>query len=188
MQYRIERRRGVAAYQQIIEQTKRALRTGALKVGDRLPTAREAAIACAVNPNTTLKAYRELEREGIVELRQGLGTFITRAPERHMAEAGSPLHAELSAWTERALLAGLSHDDVRELVELTLEEHEVAGAARIQRGTEARHTEERHTDARHTEAQRTQAQHTQAQRTQAQHTQAPRTEERQTEERKGDHR
>ncbi|MFD3910852.1 GntR family transcriptional regulator [Streptomyces sp. NPDC058603] len=178
MQYRIERRRGVAAYQQIIEQTKRALRTGALKVGDRLPTAREAAIACAVNPNTTLKAYRELEREGIVELRQGLGTFITRAPERHMAEAGSPLHAELSAWTERALLAGLSHDDVRELVELTLEEHEVAGAARIQRGTEERHTEARHTEARHAEAQ-----HTQAQRTHA-----PRTEERQTEERKGDHR
>ncbi|MFJ1912682.1 GntR family transcriptional regulator [Streptomyces sp. NPDC088147] len=178
MQYRIERRRGVAAYQQIIEQTKRALRTGALKVGDRLPTAREAAIACAVNPNTTLKAYRELEREGIVELRQGLGTFITRAPERHMAEAGSPLHAELSAWTERALLAGLSHDDVRELVELTLEEHEVAGAARIQRGTEERHTEARHTEARHAEAQ-----HTQAQNTQAQH-----SEERQTEERKGDHR
>lgn len=151
MQYRIERRRGVAAYQQIIEQTKRALRTGALKVGDRLPTAREAAEACAVNPNTTLKAYRELEREGIVELRQGLGTFITRAPERHMAEAGSPLHAELSAWTEQALLAGLNHDDVRELVELALEEHEGAGTARIRRGTEERQPEARQTEARQTE-------------------------------------
>ncbi|WP_345790118.1 GntR family transcriptional regulator [Streptomyces sp. L-9-10] len=178
MQYRIERRRGVAAYQQIIEQTKRALRTGALKVGDRLPTAREAAIACAVNPNTTLKAYRELEREGIVELRQGLGTFITRAPERHMAEAGSPLHAELSAWTERALLAGLSHDDVRELVELTLEEHEDAGAASIQRGTEDRRTEDRRTEDRRTEDRRTEDRRTEERR----------TAERQTEERKDHHR
>ncbi|MET9553670.1 GntR family transcriptional regulator [Streptomyces sp. NPDC006645] len=152
MQYRIERRRGVAAYQQIIEQTKRALRTGALKVGDRLPTAREAAEACAVNPNTTLKAYRELEREGIVELRQGLGTFIVRAPERHRAEAGSPLHAELSGWTERALSAGLSHDDVRELVELTLEEHEGVGTAPLRRGAEEPHSEARQPEEQPSEA------------------------------------
>ncbi|MGW7349658.1 GntR family transcriptional regulator [Streptomyces sp. NPDC054784] len=120
MKYRIERRRGVAAYQQIVEQTKRALRTGTLRVGDRLPTAREVAETCAVNPNTTLKAYRELEREGVVELRQGIGTFVARAPEPFVPDAGSTLHAELYEWTERALRSGMAEDDVRELLETAL--------------------------------------------------------------------
>ncbi|MFE0691301.1 GntR family transcriptional regulator [Streptomyces xiamenensis] len=130
MHYRIERRRGVAAYQQIVEQTKRALRTGALRVGDRLPTAREVAETSAVNPNTTLKAYRELEREGIVELRQGVGTFIVQAPERPAAGADAALMAELSALLDRASRAGLGPSDVRELVELALAEREGTMLAR----------------------------------------------------------
>ncbi len=78
--YRIDRRSGgVATYVQIVQQTKQALRLGLLAPGDRLPTAREVVEATAVNPNTVLKAYRELEREGLVEARRGLGTFVRRS-------------------------------------------------------------------------------------------------------------
>ncbi|QER90570.1 GntR family transcriptional regulator (plasmid) [Streptomyces tendae] len=121
MRYHVERRRGVAAYQQIVDQTKRAIRSGELGVGDRLPTAREVAESCAVNPNTTLKAYRELEREGVVELRQGVGTFVCWAPARMGPGQDSPLYSELADWIGRALLADLDHDDIRGLVELALE-------------------------------------------------------------------
>ena len=132
MRYYIERRRGVAAYQQIVEQTERAVRAGTLRPGDRLPTAREVAETCAVNPNTTLKAYRELERNGVVELRQGVGTFIAAgadgAGRSHGPATESPLYAELSEWTGRALAAGLVEEDVRDLVELVLQERRRADA------------------------------------------------------------
>ncbi|MFD5426407.1 GntR family transcriptional regulator [Streptomyces sp. NPDC127084] len=130
MRFYIERRRGVAAYQQIVEQTNRAVRAGVLKPGDRLPTAREVAETCAVNPNTTLKAYRELERDGVVELRQGVGTFIaaTAADRCHAPGAESPLYAELAEWTGRALTAGLMEEDVRDLVELALQERQQQAA------------------------------------------------------------
>ncbi len=77
--YRIDRRSGVATYVQIVQQTKQAIRLGLLAPGDKLPTAREVVEATAVNPNTVLKAYRELEREGLVEARRGLGTFVRRS-------------------------------------------------------------------------------------------------------------
>jgi GntR family transcriptional regulator len=76
--FRIDRRSGVATYVQIVQQTKQALRLGLLKPGDRLPAAREVVEATAVNPNTVLKAYRELEREGLVAARRGLGTFVQK--------------------------------------------------------------------------------------------------------------
>lgn len=63
VEFRIDRRSGVATYMQIVQQTKQALRLGVLRPGDRLPTAREVVEATAINPNTVLKAYRELERE-----------------------------------------------------------------------------------------------------------------------------
>ncbi|MFM9442511.1 GntR family transcriptional regulator [Streptomyces acidiscabies] len=129
MRYYIERRRGVAAYQQIVEQTERAVRAGVLKSGDRLPTAREVAEICAVNPNTTLKAYRELERSGVVELRQGVGTFVAAEASDlgHAPTAESPLYVELAEWTARALAAGLVDEDVRDLVELALQERQRTG-------------------------------------------------------------
>ena len=76
IEFRIDRRSGVATYVQIVQQTKQALRLGLLEPGDKLPTAREVVEATAINPNTVLKAYRELEREGLVEARRGLGTFV----------------------------------------------------------------------------------------------------------------
>ena len=71
-----------------------------LRAGDKLPTAREVVEATAINPNTVLKAYRELERDGLVEARRGLGTFVRRGLST--APADSPLRTELDGWAVRA--------------------------------------------------------------------------------------
>ncbi|GAX56989.1 GntR family transcriptional regulator [Streptomyces olivochromogenes] len=119
VEYRIDRRSGVATYVQIVQQTKQALRLGMLEPGDKLPTAREVVEATAINPNTVLKAYRELEREGLVEARRGLGTFVKRS--LGTAPADSPLRAELDDWAARAREAGLDQDDVAALFTAVLE-------------------------------------------------------------------
>ncbi|GAA3138901.1 GntR family transcriptional regulator [Streptomyces echinatus] len=121
VEYRIDRHSGVATYVQIVQQTKQALRLGLLQPGDRLPTAREVVEATAINPNTVLKAYRELEREGLVEARRGLGTFVRRS--LGTAPADSPLRTELEAWAERARAAGLERDDVAALFTAVLDTH-----------------------------------------------------------------
>ncbi|MCG7526818.1 GntR family transcriptional regulator [Streptomyces sp. OfavH-34-F] len=115
VEFRIDRRSGVATYLQIVQQTKQALRLGLLEPGDRLPTAREVVEATAINPNTVLKAYRELEREGLVEGRRGLGTFVTGTLGGAAAADDSPLRAELAGWAGRARAAGLDRDDVSAL-------------------------------------------------------------------------
>ncbi|MEU8589438.1 GntR family transcriptional regulator [Streptomyces sp. NPDC048664] len=121
VEYRIDRRSGVATYMQIVQQTKQALRLGLLEPGDKLPAAREVVEATAVNPNTVLKAYRELEREGLVEARRGLGTFVRRT--LGAAPGDSPLRGELAEWATRAREAGLERDDVAALFTLVLDEH-----------------------------------------------------------------
>lgn len=114
MEFRVDRRSGVSTYMQLVHQVKDALRLGLLMPGDRLPTAREVVEATAINPNTVLKAYRELEREGLVEPRPGLGTFVRKSLVRD-ATAEGPLRAELGAWMERARTAGLEREDVAAL-------------------------------------------------------------------------
>ncbi|MFI9832471.1 GntR family transcriptional regulator [Streptomyces sp. NPDC051913] len=121
LEYRIDRHSGVATYVQIVQQTKQALRLGLLEPGDKLPTAREVVEATAINPNTVLKAYRELEREGLVEARRGLGTFVRRG--LGAAPADSPLHTELEDWTAKALESGLDRDDVAALFTAVLDKH-----------------------------------------------------------------
>jgi GntR family transcriptional regulator len=78
--FRLDSRSVVPPYLQIVQQVRQALRMGVLDVGDKLPTVREVVAATAVNPNTVLKAYRDLEREGLVEPRAGLGTFVVGRP------------------------------------------------------------------------------------------------------------
>ncbi|WP_225098083.1 GntR family transcriptional regulator [Streptomyces sp. CoH27] len=126
VEYRIDRHSGVATYVQIVQQTKQALRMGLLEPGDRLPTAREVVEATAINPNTVLKAYRELEREGLVEARRGLGTFVRRS--LGTATADTALRAELEAWAGKAREAGLDRDDVAALFTAVLDQHFTAGA------------------------------------------------------------
>lgn len=118
--FRIDRRSGVATYLQIVQQTRQALRLGLLEPGDRLPTAREVVEATAVNPNTVLKAYRELEREGLVEARRGLGTFVRKT--LNGASAGSPLGTELADWLRRSREAGLDREVVTALFNSALDQ------------------------------------------------------------------
>jgi GntR family transcriptional regulator len=124
VEYRIDRQSGIPAYVQIVRQTEQALRMGVLRVGDKLPTAREVVAATAINPNTVFRAYRDMEQAGLVRSRRGLGTFVTRSLARPGAEDDSPLRTELTEWVARARSAGLERDDVLALVTAALDEHE----------------------------------------------------------------
>ena len=82
---------GVAPYLQIVRQVRQAIRLGILKKGDQLPTVKEVVASLAINPNTVLKAYKELEHAGLAAARPGIGTFVTAAlPAGQVAAHGAP--------------------------------------------------------------------------------------------------
>ncbi|WP_433718857.1 GntR family transcriptional regulator [Actinoplanes sp. CA-051413] len=113
--FRIDRRTGTAVYAQLMQQVRQAIRMGRLAPGDQLPTAREVAESARINPNTVLKAYRELELAGLVEARQGSGTYV----REHLAPLPDNLGAlrhELASWVARAHAAGLDVSDMQALV------------------------------------------------------------------------
>jgi GntR family transcriptional regulator len=128
VEFRIERRSGVPTYLQIVQQAKQALRIGTLRPGDRLPTAKAVVEQTAVNPNTVLKAYRELEREGLVEPRPGLGTFVLRSLARPESDVDARLRADLEDWMRRARTAGLTADDLDALI-ADVRDHTSRGSA-----------------------------------------------------------
>jgi GntR family transcriptional regulator len=106
---------GVSPYQQLVQQVRQALRVGLLSVGDQLPTVRDVVARLAINPNTVLKAYRELEHLGLVTPRPGQGTFVTRTLAGESLAAHEPLRRELRAWLDKALRAGLDADSIEAL-------------------------------------------------------------------------
>ncbi|TWP52677.1 GntR family transcriptional regulator [Lentzea tibetensis] len=123
LEFRIDRQSGVPTYLQIVDQVKQALRLGVLSPGDRLPTAKDVVAATAINPNTVLKAYRELEREGLVAPQPGRGTFVRKSLASPGAGENSPLRTELTNWMNRARLAGMDRDDVIALFTAVLNEN-----------------------------------------------------------------
>jgi GntR family transcriptional regulator len=112
IEFQLDRRSGMATYAQLVQQVRQAIRLGILEPGDQLPTAREVVAMLAINPNTVLKAYRELEREGLVEGRPGQGTFVQRTLGGPPLGADSLLRRELAGWVRRAREAGLDADDM----------------------------------------------------------------------------
>jgi len=74
--FRLDAHSGVPVYRQIIDQVQAGMATGALTGGDQLPTVRQVAVDLAINPNTVVRAYRELEIRGVIETQQGMGTFV----------------------------------------------------------------------------------------------------------------
>jgi len=120
IEFHLDSRSGVPAYLQIVQQVKQALRVGLLTPGDQLPKVRDVAHSLAINPNTVLKAYRELEIEGLAEGRPGVGTFVSRSLAGESLGAQAELRDALVAWLKRAETAGLSADDVIALVETTM--------------------------------------------------------------------
>ena len=100
--FRVDSRSVVPPYLQIVQQVRQALRMGVLDVGDQLPTVREVVSATAINPNTVLKAYRDLEREGLIEARAGHGTFVRRRPPGPPPGTHSRLGRSLARWVREA--------------------------------------------------------------------------------------
>jgi len=129
IEFHLDPRSGVATYLQIVQQVKEALRLGVLDVGDQLPTVREVVADLAINPNTVAKAYRDLEREGLVVARQGRGTFIANTLARPSLRHHEMLRAELERWLAAADAAGLDEESVRALVSTTLREARIRRVA-----------------------------------------------------------
>src|SRR3954454_20530478 len=101
IEFHLDSRSGVSPYLQIVQQVRHALRLGTLRVGDQLPTVKDVVARLAINPNTVLKAYRELEREGLVAARAGVGTFVTATVADKTLAAHEPLRRELRRWLAR---------------------------------------------------------------------------------------
>ena len=118
--FRVDGRSGVPPYLQIVRQVRQALRMGILNVGDQLPSVREVVAAVAVNPNTVLKAYRDLEREGLVEARAGHGTFVRARPPGPPPGTHSRLGRSLARWVREARKAGLDEESMESLLRVTL--------------------------------------------------------------------
>ena len=118
--FRVDGRSGVPPYLQIVRQVRQALRMGILNVGDQLPSVREVVAAVAVNPNTVLKAYRDLEREGLVEARAGQGTFVRALPPGPPPGTHSRLGRSLARWVREAREAGLDEESMESLLRVTL--------------------------------------------------------------------
>ncbi|MFI1422073.1 GntR family transcriptional regulator [Streptomyces sp. NPDC020731] len=115
IEFHLNSRSGLSPYQQLVQQVKHALRLGLLKEGDRLPTVKDVAKQMAVNPNTVLKAYRELEHEGLVAARPGVGTFVARTLADGTLAAHGPLRKDLQRWLTKARLAGLDEESIEAL-------------------------------------------------------------------------
>ncbi len=111
---------GVPAYLQLVQQIRQAVRMGVLDVGDRLPTVKEVVAELAINPNTVQKAYRELEHEGLVEGRQGVGTFVARRPEGPPPGTQARLARGLHKWVESARAEGMDDEAMEALLRETL--------------------------------------------------------------------
>jgi GntR family transcriptional regulator len=115
IEFSLDGRSGVSPYLQVVQQVRQALRLGLLREGDQLPTVKDVVARLAINPNTVLKAYRELEREGLVAARPGIGTFVTRSLTDASLAAHEPLRQDLRRWLARARRAGLDEESIEAL-------------------------------------------------------------------------
>jgi GntR family transcriptional regulator len=129
IEFQLDPSSGVATYLQLAQQVRQALRLGLLQVGDQLPTAREVVAKLAINPNTVLKAYRELEREGLVGSRPGQGTFLLRSLPGPDSVAVARFSRELSTWMRKARTAGFGPDDVEAIYRAAMRNCFSEGAA-----------------------------------------------------------
>jgi GntR family transcriptional regulator len=119
IEFHLDGRSGVSPYLQIVQQVRNALRLGLLRQGDQLPTVKDVVAQLAINPNTVLKAYRELERDGLVAARPGVGTFVTKTLTDNTLAAHGPLRQDLRRWLAKARRAGLDDESIEALFQTT---------------------------------------------------------------------
>jgi GntR family transcriptional regulator len=120
--FRIDAGSAVPIYRQLVQQVRRDVMLGRLRPGDQLPSVKEVVDALSVNPNTVVKAFGELEHQGMVVRRQGVGTFVAAAPPLTSFAAAPKLLGPLARWVERARQEGLSGEQIRMLLEVALDE------------------------------------------------------------------
>lgn len=128
IEFYLDRTSGVATYLQLVHQVKQALRLGLLEPGDQLPTAKEAVAQLGINPNTVLKAYRDLEREGLVAPRPGQGTFVQQSLLSPSLAGTERLQRALAGWVHDARTAGLTREDMADLFDHALRDAEEGAA------------------------------------------------------------
>lgn len=120
IEFYLDMRSGVPTYLQLVQQVRQAVQLGILAPGDRLPTVKEVVGSLAINPNTVLKAYRELDREGLVTGRRGQGTFVREAvPSLPLTDVRT-LRVALRRWFAQARAAGLDDQGIAALVAETM--------------------------------------------------------------------
>jgi GntR family transcriptional regulator len=115
IEFRLDPSSGVPTYLQLVQQVEHALRLGYLRPGDQLPKVRDVVTALTINPNTVLKAYKELETKGLTEGRPGQGTFIKATLEQITLPDLAALRRTLTGWLSTAVAAGLDEDGVAAL-------------------------------------------------------------------------
>ena len=115
IEFHLDSRSGVSPYLQVVQQVRHALRLGLLREGDQLPTVKEVVARLAINPNTVLKAYRELEHAGLVAARPGVGTFVTKTLSDASLSSHGPLRRDLQRWLIKARAAGLADESIEAL-------------------------------------------------------------------------
>jgi len=112
-QFAIDLRSGMPVYRQLIDQVRSGIASGSLTAGDQLPTVRQLAVDLAINPNTVMRAYRELELGGLLETHQGTGTFISKKKlEKNSAERERQLGQMAGEFAARAGAAGFTLEDL----------------------------------------------------------------------------
>jgi GntR family transcriptional regulator len=115
--FRLDADSGVPVYRQLIDQVTGALASGSLTAGAQLPTVRQVAVDLTINPNTVMRAYREMEIRGILETQQGTGTFISRQkPKRPDAERQRQLSQLVTDFLSRAGAAGFTVEELLEQI------------------------------------------------------------------------
>ena len=129
IEFQLDAGSGVATYLQLVQQVHQALQLGLLQPGDQLPTAQQVVAKLAINPNTVLKAYRDLEREGLVRARQGQGTFVVRTLPRTDPAAQARFLASMTDWLRAARSAGLGPDDIEAIYRTAVRNSFAEGAA-----------------------------------------------------------
>ncbi len=128
-QFRLDGSTGVPPYLQILQQVRQGLLLGYLRPGDRLPTVKEAVSLLAINPNTVVKAYRQLENDGLATARPGQGTFVTGSVEPVAPGVHARLRRSLKQWVREAYEAGLDDDTVTALFATIRDELRAEAAA-----------------------------------------------------------
>ncbi|HTA10056.1 MAG TPA: GntR family transcriptional regulator [Streptosporangiaceae bacterium] len=120
IEFHLDGRSGVAPYLQLIQQVRQSLRLGLLREGDQLPTVKDVSGLLAINPNTVLKAYRELEYEGLAAARPGVGTFVTKTLSSDSIAAYTELSLDLEGWLSKARAAGLDDESIGAIFQRTI--------------------------------------------------------------------